>query len=56
MANKSEPLITVDEVQEILAEPETVKPAAWVPKPAANNVQWMEFSSPCKVRAKCART
>ena len=53
MANKSEPLITVDEVQEILAEPkETVKPVAWVPKPAANNVQWMEFSSPCKVKGE----
>nr|WP_314363468.1 hypothetical protein [uncultured Achromobacter sp.] len=51
MANKFEPLITVDEVQEILAEPkETVKPISWIPKPAANNIQWMEFASPCKVK------
>ena len=48
MANKFEPLITVDEVQEILAEPkETVKPISWIPKPAANNIQWMEFASAC---------
>ncbi|HCW20441.1 MULTISPECIES: hypothetical protein [Achromobacter] len=51
MANKFEPLITVDEVQEILAEPkETVKPISWIPKPAANNIQWMEFASACKVK------
>lgn len=39
MANKFEPLITVDEVQEILAEPkETVKQITWTPKPAAASI------------------
>ncbi len=53
MANKFEPLITVDEVQEILAEPkETVKPIAWVPKPAASNLQWMEFACACRVKGE----
>ncbi len=57
MAKKFEPLITVDEVQEILAEPkETVKPIAWIAKPAANEIRWMEFASPCRIKGKCAKT
>ncbi len=53
MANKFEPLITVDEVQEILAEPkETVKPILWTPKPAGAPSQWMEFTSPCRIKGE----
>jgi len=53
MANKFEPLITVDEVQEILAEPkETVKPIAWAPKPAASNPQWLGFACACRVKGE----
>ena len=53
MAKKFEPLITADEVQEILAEPkETVKPIAWIPKPALTDLQWMEFASPCRIKGE----
>lgn len=53
MAKKFEPLITVDEVQEILAESkETVKPIAWIPKPAVSDLQWMEFASPCRIKGE----
>lgn len=53
MANKFEPLITVDEVQEILAEPkETVRQITWIPKPAASDSQWLEFASPCRVKGE----
>ncbi|MDQ8032521.1 hypothetical protein CEG14_19465 [Bordetella genomosp. 1] len=50
MANKVEPLITPDEVQEILAAPkETVKAIAWSGRPVGGPAQWMEFSCACKV-------
>ncbi|KOF52871.1 hypothetical protein AD428_17445 [Achromobacter sp. DMS1] len=53
MANKFEPLITVDEVREILAEPkETARPVSWTPRPAAGNAQWMEFCSPCRIKGE----
>lgn len=54
MANKVEPLITPDEVQEILAEPkETVKPISWVHKPTGvAEPLWMEFSSACRVKGE----
>ncbi|AZW43477.1 hypothetical protein [Bordetella bronchiseptica] len=53
MANKVEPLITPDEVQEILAEPkETIKPISWAHKPAASNSQWQEFSCACRVKGE----
>ena len=53
MANKFEPLITVDEVQEILAEPkETIKQITWMPKPGGASIQWMEFASPCRIKGE----
>ncbi|AUL48020.1 Uncharacterised protein [Bordetella trematum] len=56
MAHKVEPLITPDEVQEILAEPkETAKPIVWVHKPLTAGSEgplWMEFSCPCKVKGE----
>lgn len=58
MANKVEPLITPDEVQEILAEPkETVKPISWVHRPLAASgnaapALWMEFASACRVKGE----
>ncbi|OZI39875.1 hypothetical protein CEK29_17110 [Bordetella genomosp. 5] len=54
MANKVEPLITPDEVQEILAAPkETTKAIAWSGKPAGGGpAQWMEFSCACKVEGE----
>ncbi len=53
MANKLEPLITVAEVLEVLAEhKETVKPISWAPKPVGGNVQWMDFASPCRVKGE----
>ncbi|WP_459615028.1 hypothetical protein [Bordetella sp. 2513F-2] len=53
MANHVEPLITPDEVQEILADPkETVTPIQWKPRPAAGSAQWVEFSSACRVKGE----
>lgn len=56
MAHKVEPLITPDEVQEILAEPkETVKPISWVHKPLTAGPAgplWMEFSCACRVKGE----
>lgn len=53
MANKLEPLITVAEALEVLAEhKETVKPISWVPKPVGGNVQWMDFTSVCLVKGE----
>ncbi|CAJ50210.1 hypothetical protein BAV2598 [Bordetella avium 197N] len=60
MANKVEPLITPDEVQEILAEPkETVKPISWVHKPGPSTTApgvaaslWMEFSTACQIKGE----